>query len=1036
MRLHRLEFDAIGPFPDRHVVDFDDLASSGLFLLSGPTGSGKSTIIDAIVFALYGTTSGQSSGDKATKERLHCTAAPEREPWVELTFSNGSGIYRIRRTPEHQAPKRRGAGTTTRNATCKLFRLATLEEARDPDAGEVLATQVSEAATEIPRIVGLSREQFTQTMVLPQGQFSRFLTAPPEDRTAILRGLFGTQLYERLQEALRERSLKAERSVASRAERAANALEQVIHQLAQVPPALGADEAKHTLPADLRERLENVSAVELLTDEDLHKAVTTEAGVVKDLSEELRTECERVAEAFARVSATRDRLADIARRQARVAQARADREELSAQAEKIAAVRERLARHDRCEALVRSGQELSASVASVNPALAQLLDSELQLPIDLDELLTGSAGAQALAELGELESRLEKDGAELDRDDGRLEKLQLQARRRDALDAQQSELATQQERETARLCELRTETARASEEQARMRETHASASALAAGVDEATERWHDTKDRLAAAREHESLTAKNAELTAALDELAQASQRATQHADALQKRRNSQLAGDLAADLVPDEPCPVCGSREHPAPAELGADHVSEHDLEAALKDASAAQQKAVLARAEHRQLGEGLGETRQRSGGLSVAEAEAAHREVEEALAAAKAARTQAAQAGTLLEELAAKLAGWAKESAALETSLRDAAAAQEKTSAERDSVAADLTEALGEHESVEALEASIARARAANRSAAREASIAEREVRTISRDVETLREQLEAREFATYAEAAGCVLPTETLASLQEGVRDYDTRLIEVDAVLRDQDNQAAAKAEPVELSTIEQDVANHRARHEAVTTLAAAAGTWASSIEQTLARAEQERASYDALASGAATEIRLGRLASGANDRSLTLATFVALDMFESVLVATNARLLAISSGRYELVRTDERERGRQRKLGLSLAVVDHSRGTRRSLHSLSGGETFYTALSLALGLADTVRETHGGIEMNTLFIDEGFGSLDSGTLEQVMDVLHALHDSGRAVGVVSHVDEMKQQIADRIEVRKREDATSTLTVYAAG
>lgn len=1034
MRLHRLEFDAIGPFPDRHVVDFDDLASSGLFLLSGPTGSGKSTIIDAIVFALYGTTSGQGSGDKATKERLHCMAAPEREPWVELTFSNGSGIYRIRRTPEHQAPKRRGTGTTTRNATCKLFRLATLEEARDPDAGEALATQVQDANIEIPRIVGLSREQFTQTMVLPQGQFSRFLTAPPEDRTAILRGLFGTQLYERLQEALRERSVKAERTVAGRANRAANTLSEVIRQLTQVPDDLA--DVEHTLPADLRERIEDVSDVELLADADLRDAVAAEAGVLHGLSEALRAERERVAEAFARVSATRDRLADIARRQERVAKARAEREELSARAEEIAAARERLAQHERCESLVHSGREISGSVASVNPALAQLLESQLQLPVDLDELLAGSAGAQALAELGELEARLDKEGTALDRDDGRLEKLQLQARRRDALDAQLTELAAKQKRETTRLTELRTKTAGASDEQAQVRDTQVKASALAAGIDEATERWHETKDRLAAAREHESLTAKNAELTAALDEYAKASQRADQRADALQKRRNSQLAGGLAADLTPDEPCPVCGSREHPAPAELGADHVSEQDLEAALKDASAAQQKAVLARAEHRQIGEKLAETRERSGGLSVVDAEAAHREAEEALAAAKAARTQAAQAGTLLEELAASLAGWAKESAALETSLRDAAAAQEKTSAERDSVAADLTEALGEHESVEDLEASIAKARDENRAAAREASIAEREVRTISRDVESLREQLEAREFETYAEAAGCVLPTETLASLQEGVRDYDTRLIEVDAVLRDQDNQAAAKADPVELSAIEQDVADHRARHEAATTLSAAAGTWASSIEQTLARAEQERASYDTLASGAATEIRLGKLASGANDRSLTLSTFVVLDMFESVLVATNARLLAISAGRYELVRTDERERGRQRKLGLSLAVVDHSRGTRRSLHSLSGGETFYTALSLALGLADTVRETHGGIEMNTLFIDEGFGSLDSGTLEQVMDVLHALHDSGRAVGVVSHVDEMKQQIADRIEVRKREDATSTLTVYAAG
>ncbi len=169
-------------------------------------------------------------------------------------------------------------------------------------------------------------------------------------------------------------------------------------------------------------------------------------------------------------------------------------------------------------------------------------------------------------------------------------------------------------------------------------------------------------------------------------------------------------------------------------------------------------------------------------------------------------------------------------------------------------------------------------------------------------------------------------------------------------------------------------------------------------------------------------------------GDNARQLSLGTYVLARRFEDVVAAANGRLAAMSSGRYELLRSEEKERGGARKLGLALKVVDHHTERERDPATLSGGETFYFALSLALGLADVVTAEAGGTDLGTLFVDEGFGSLDGDTLDVVLAELGRLRDGGRVVGVVSHVDAMKQSIAERIEVRRAADGRSTLTVRA--
>ena len=256
MRIHSLTMTGIGPYAGREHVDFDAVGASGRFLLTGPTGSGKTTIIDAIVFALYGDVA--DSAD-SSKERIRSTlVGPHTESVIELVFSTGAGVYRVRRTPTYERAKRRGQGTTTQNGTVKLWHLAEV-------GGEPLdepVTRVGDADAEIARAVGLSREQFTQTVVLPQGKFARFLRADSSERQHLLKDVFGTGIYDAIQDAL----IQASRDGARRVEQAAADLRGQVASLGRHPllteapsPTKTADAGKETDDADQAVRPEDSS---------------------------------------------------------------------------------------------------------------------------------------------------------------------------------------------------------------------------------------------------------------------------------------------------------------------------------------------------------------------------------------------------------------------------------------------------------------------------------------------------------------------------------------------------------------------------------------------------------------------------------------------------------------------------------------------------------------------------------------------------------------------------------------------------------
>ncbi|MDO4792167.1 MAG: SMC family ATPase, partial [Buchananella hordeovulneris] len=336
MRIHRLEFQAIGPFPAHHDIDFDALSQAGLFLLTGQTGAGKSTIIDAIVFALYGSLAGANS-DPA---RLRCKLADGAVPsFVELTFSTGFGIYRLRRTPAYERPKQRGRGTTTEKSTVKLTKLTSSEA----EHGEVLSTSAQEIGRQVISIVGLNKEQFTQTAVLPQGQFAEFLHAKPEERRKVLQQVFSTGIYEDLQNELTERA----KAVRAQADQLAT---QVRTRIELVAGAAGQQKSWRHYVTGLFDANRSLEAVEVC------------AGLVSDsraaaaaLGQKEKKAKQAQQEAAAALGAGQQ----TQQRKARIAELSAQRQTLVDRAEEVTGLRAQLESHQRALPVHQAGQKYS-----------------------------------------------------------------------------------------------------------------------------------------------------------------------------------------------------------------------------------------------------------------------------------------------------------------------------------------------------------------------------------------------------------------------------------------------------------------------------------------------------------------------------------------------------------------------------------------------------------------------------------------------------------------------------------------------------
>ncbi|MFC5891531.1 AAA family ATPase [Streptomyces ramulosus] len=1022
MRLHRLSVTAFGPFGGAQTVDFDRLSRDGLFLLHGPTGAGKTSVLDAVCFALYGSVPGVRQAGQALRSDL-------ADPWtpteVVLELTVAGRRLEITRLPEQTRPKKRGTGTTREKAQSRLR-----EYVAGPGEGgrwKALSRSHQEIGEEIGGLLGLNKEQFCQVVLLPQGDFARFLRADAESRARLLGRLFDTRRFAAVEERLAARRKEAAERVRGGDERLLALAHRAAEAAGRCPdlaalPALPAGSAAATVPAARKPGTtgrrpaprtdpdtpgvgEPGFAASVLVRLAVARAAARERLAVAASAERSAQAAERAAALVWEEAQERDRvrrrLADAQERAARLAETAAadarDRARLAA-AGRAAEVAPALAwcatarrEAEAAGAAERARRaELPASLAGEEPA--RLAEREHEERAQLGTLAAARRAEERVAALTAERAAADREGAA---DEDAVAEC---AEWLDGWDARRR--ALQERLEHAQ-------------------EAVGRAQALEAAVATA-------RERAVAARRRDELTARLERLRGASLAARERSARAHEHWLELKDRRLRGVAAELAAALRAGTPCAVCGATQHPEPAQPGEGHVGRAEEEAALA--------AYREREEAYRTAEGR--VREAHGELSAAtdaagDSPAGDRAARAEKLAAEYAEVRAVAAGVRPAREA--LAAAEREAERRRTERQDAErriaarlSRREALEAERAALRDEVTRARGECASV-AERARRGERRAAMLAAVEEAAGAARTAARRLREAEVARDDaVVAAGFADPAAAEAAQLPEAARRELAERVAHREAEAAAAAGELAVAEAAGATAA----TGTAPDPAAARRCAEDAGRRLreAAAARTGA-----------QERcAALDRLSHLAATEARhlaplyaesdvVGGVASlvagtsGENVRRMRLESYVLAARLEQVAVVAGERLQRMSGGRYTLVHTDARSAGTRRS-GLGLRVIDAWTGRERDTSSLSGGETFYASLALALGLADVVTDEAGGTRLDTLFIDEGFGSLDEQSLDEVLDVLDGLRERDRSVGIVSHVADLKGRIPAQLEVVK--------------
>ena len=994
MRLHRLRVAAFGPYATEQLVDFDRLAHGGLFLLEGPTGAGKTTILDAVTFALYGGLAGEDPADDRLRSHF---AAPDAQTVAELELSLRGVRYKITRGPEYRRPKKRGEGFTTEASRVHLQR-------RDGAAWLTMSANKAEAGELIAELVGLSRAQFTQVMLLPQGEFARFLRSSDDVRRALLTKLFGTSLYDRITGELCARRTEATRARAEAAQRIDNTV-------SAAGAAAGLDAAARAAlfapsRSERETRLKEVAAA-------LAETVT------------LRDEAWRLAAAD--LAAARQADAEAARQAGLMTRLTQVLGELRAH-EATRPDHERRVSALTAATRAEPVRPLVAALAEAEADVATARDVLLGLVAEPDEdMLAGRGGAaatgraeaadqaaaalQRLADSEEALPGLDAGLADTEREAGQAEA------RVTALERARQDLPQRAAALEARLCEARVTAAGREAAQHRL----ATVERQRAAAENLVELRPLLEDRAAAAR-------------AAVEE----HQRLVDEHQRLMEARLTGMAAELAAGLAEGGPCPVCGSAAHPEPALACEAIVSAEEVAQASARRAPAEAAREHAETEHTALARDVAGHEALSAGRDPASLAAEAAALATHVAESEAAGEDSARLESELTDARAEAESVANE---LRDAVKAAAAARKQAQharADVDRLRAELNGAADGHPSVSARQAALRGAASAGRALGKALdALAARLVAEAKARERVLGEAL-ARGFPGLAEVTSAVLGPqpqadlaaqvgswqENLASLTDQARAPD--LAGLDPGLAEQVRIRAAEA-TAELTRAQDTEREARDAREDAKRMAARFGQ----LGEEVRAAEDD---HDRVTEQTEAVIHLASLANGTDGhRRVALTTYVLRYWFGQVVAAANVRLVAMSSGRYELRRTDEGKTKRDRS-GLTLAVIDRHTGEERSPASLSGGETFYTSLALALGMADVVRAEAGGVDLDTLFIDEGFGSLDPGTLDQVMAVIDDLRDRGRVIGIVSHVADLRERVPERLEVRRLPDGSSAAMVVA--
>ncbi|MFZ3420846.1 AAA family ATPase [Vibrio harveyi] len=999
MKPIKLTMQAFGPFAQTETIEFDKLGTNPLFLINGPTGSGKTSILDAICFALYG----ETTGNERQGIQMRCDmAAPTLLTEVTLEFSLHGKSYRVIRSPEQEAPKARGEGMTVRKHTAALYEIT--------DEEKLITSKTTQVKTEVTNIIGLNETQFRQVMVLPQGKFRELLLATSKEREEIFGQLFQTDIYKKIEYALKDK--------ASAISKAKDEFDNQIRGALQV--------AGVSSEAELTEQREALSvqfeSVQKQEQESLAQlnALKTELQKAEALSNEFkkREQAEIALKQHLEQSdavSSRQLQLDNAKKASKVELPYVTLQNASKQTQELE------------QKVAKLSQDLTVAndaVKSKEGALQTAKEQAAQLPklTEQQYQLEGMKGK--LVEKSELEKAINAGLTQKSEFEATLKKY-IALKEKLTLEAQQGQKSLDQARVDV-----------------------ASIGSVEAEIKQQQRLMQDLQKLTGLNQELAKLDALTSSKQASVDQAKARYVELQRSADTLELSWHNAQAAVLAQRLQAGEMCPVCGSVEHPQPAQFVGEEVTKEQVQRARNTEREGQVALNQLSNQLEQHNIAVGQYKQQIEQLSVELGQAASMDLSALQASMQQLNERLQQLSSInlvqLEQSVNELNQRCVTGEGKINDLQTQMAANESTIKVNQEQLAKLSASLdAKYSSLEVLEQDIAATQKqiaelnttfeTAQNHLQQAVLAKTNIESqLTTNQQWLNEALDrlntakadwnqallASAFEDEAQFLACKVDEAEMQVWQQEIDAFKQTQIQLEQTLADLSSTLKDLALPdlenlnVKLNSVQQSYVEARNQLDSTR-----------SLFERLEKVRNDIATLHDKNTKLEDEYKvfgtLYDVASGKTGSRISLHRFVLGVLLDDVLIQASQRLSLMSKGRYILARKTEGFKGAAGR-GLDLVVEDSYTGKTRDVATLSGGESFMAALALALGLSDVVQSYSGGIRLDTLFIDEGFGSLDPESLDLAIQTLVDLQQTGRMIGVISHVSELKEQMAQRIDV----------------
>ncbi|MET2971295.1 SMC family ATPase [Vibrio harveyi] len=999
MKPIKLTMQAFGPFAQTETIEFDKLGTNPLFLINGPTGSGKTSILDAICFALYG----ETTGNERQGIQMRCDmAAPTLLTEVTLEFSLHGKSYRVIRSPEQEAPKARGEGMTVRKHTAALYEIT--------DEEKLITSKTTQVKTEVTNIIGLNETQFRQVMVLPQGKFRELLLATSKEREEIFGQLFQTDIYKKIEYALKDKA-----SAISKAK------DEFDHQIRGALQVAGVSSE-----AELTEQREALS----VQFESVQKQEQESLAQLNALKTELQK-----AEALSNEFKKREQAEIALKQHLEQSDAVSSRQLQLDNAKKASKVE---LPYVTLQNASKQTQELEQKVAKLSQDLTVANDA---VKSKEGVLQTAKEQAAQLPKLTEQQYQLEGMKGKL------VEKSELEKAINAGL-TQKSEFEATLKKYIALKEKLTLEAQQGQKSLDQARVDVASIGSVEAEIKQQQRLMQDLQKLTGLNQELAKLDALTPSKQALVDQAKARYVELQRSADTLELSWHNAQAAVLAQRLRAGEMCPVCGSVEHPQPAQFVGEEVTKEQVQRARNTEREGQVALNQLSNQLEQHNIAIGQYKQQIEQLSVELGQTASMDLSALQASMQQLNERLQQLSSInlvqLEQSVNELNQRCVTGEGKINDLQNQMAANESTIKVNQEQLVKLSASLdAKYSSLEVLEQDIIaiQKQIAELNTAfefaqnhlQQAVLAKTNIESqLTTNQQWLNEALDrlntakadwnqallASAFEDEAQFLACKVDETEMQVWQQEIDAFKQTQIKLEQTLADLSSTLKDLALPdlenlnVKLNSVQQSYVEARNQLDSTR-----------SLFERLEKVRNDIATLHDKNTKLEDEYKvfgtLYDVASGKTGSRISLHRFVLGVLLDDVLIQASQRLSLMSKGRYILARKTEGFKGAAGR-GLDLVVEDSYTGKTRDVATLSGGESFMAALALALGLSDVVQSYSGGIRLDTLFIDEGFGSLDPESLDLAIQTLVDLQQTGRMIGVISHVSELKEQMAQRIDV----------------